>query len=120
MNACGKTAVQNTTPSRVDVSALIEKPPLNLEQRLVTPAAHDLLKEQNYQPGFLFGWHAMHEAASISKLRLASTNPPETAGKPILTEFKTELGPVVVVTELFSDSGVCRLRTRMLLPGEQP
>jgi len=119
MNARGKTAETNTSPSAVDVIALIDEPPSNLGQRLVTQAAHDLLKEQNYQPGFLFGWHAMHEVASISKLGLASTNTPETAGEPILTEFQTELGVVLVVTELFNDSGVNRLRTRMSLPGER-
>lgn len=119
MNACGKTADPNTSPSGVDVIALIDEPPSSLGQILVTPAALALLKQQNYQPGFLFGWHAMHEAASISELRLALTSQPETAGKPTLTEFKTELGPVVIVTEVFRESGAGRLRTRMLLPGEQ-
>jgi hypothetical protein len=120
MNASSKTDDQITSPDEIDVIVLTDEPRSKLGQVVVTPAAIALLKEQNLQPGFLLGWHAMEEADAIDLLCQSAQKVESEDNHPITTKFDTQFGPVLVVTELVNDASQNRIRTRMLLPGEQP
>lgn len=119
MNASSKTDDQDTSPDEIDVVVLTDKPRTKLGQIVMTPAAVALLKEQNLQPGLLLGWHAMDEADAIDRLCQAVQNVALEGCNPIATRYDTQFGPILVVTELVTEGGQKRIRTRMLLPGEQ-
>ena len=119
MNASSKTDDQNTSPDEIDVVVLTDKPRTKLGQIVMTPAAVALLKEQNLQPGLLLGWHAMDEADAIDLLCQSVQEAESEDNRPITTRYDTQFGPILVVTELVTEAGQKRIRTRMLLPGEQ-
>jgi len=87
---------------------------------VVSSAAQAMLARLNLQPSFLLGWHKMSEGDAIGLLGQKVLQQPLPECSPVVTIYDTELGPVEVVTELFNDAGLNRIRTRMLLPGEQP
>lgn len=119
MNASSKTDDQNTSPDEIDVIVLTDQPRTKLGQIDVSKAAMSRLEEQNLQPGLLLGWHAMDEADAIDQLCQAVQNVALEDCKSITTRYDTQFGPILVVTELVTEAGQKRIRTRMLLPGEQ-
>lgn len=102
------------------VRVLTDEPSSSLGQIMVSPAAQAMLARLNLQPSLLLGWHAMDEADAIDLLGQKVLQQPLPESNLVVTTFTTESGPVEVVTELFNDAGLYRIRTRMLLPGEQP
>ncbi|BCO26942.1 hypothetical protein MIZ03_1829 [Rhodoferax lithotrophicus] len=103
----------------VAVRVLTDEPSSSLGQTVVSPAAQAMLARLNLQPSFLLGWHKMSEGDAIDLLGQKVLQQPLPECCPIVTSYDTELGPVEVVTELFNDAGLNRIRTRMLLPGER-
>lgn len=104
----------------IAVRVLTDEPSSSLGQIMVSPAAQAMLARLNLQPSLLLGWHAMDEADAIDLLGQKVLQQPLPESNPVVTTFTTESGPVEVVTELFNDAGLNRIRTRMLLPGDQP
>jgi len=87
---------------------------------VVSSAAQAMLARLNLQPSFLLGWHKMSDGDAIGLLGQKVLQQPLPECSPVVTTYDTELGPVEVVTELVNEAGQNRIRTRMLLPGEQP
>lgn len=92
----------------------------SLGQIVVSRAAQAMLARLNLQPSFLLGWHKMSDGDAIGLLGQKVLQQPLPECSPVVTSYDTELGLVEIVTELFNDAGLSRIRTRMLLPGEQP
>ncbi len=103
----------------IAVRVLTDQPSSSLGES-VSPAAQAMLARLNLQPSLLLGWHAMDEADAIDLLGQKVLQYPLPESSPVVTTFTTESGPVEVVTELFNDAGLNRIRTRMFLPGDQP
>lgn len=104
----------------IAVRVLTDEPSPSLGQIVVSPAAQAMLTRLNLQPSFLLGWHKMSEGDAIGLLGQTVLQQPLPESSPVVTSYETELGPLEVVTELFNDAGLNRIRTRMFLPGEQP
>ena len=104
----------------VAVRVLTDQPSSCLGLIVVSTAAQAMLTRLNLQPSFLLGWHKMSEGDAIGLLGQKVLQQPLPESSPVVTSYETESGPVEVVTELFNDAGLNRIRTRMLLPGEQP
>jgi len=104
----------------IAVRVLADRPSSGLGQIVVSSASQVLLARLNLQPSFLLGWHKMSEGDAVDLLGQKVLQQPLPECSPVVTSYDTELGPVEVVTELFNDAGLQRIRTRMLLPGEQP
>ncbi|MBB1074811.1 hypothetical protein HUU62_10355 [Rhodoferax sp. 4810] len=99
---------------------LVNEPAVSsLGQIDVSPAAQALLTRLNLQPSFLLGWHKMNEAGAIDLLGQVVASQSVTPCCPVVTNYDTDLGTVEVVTDICSDAGLNRIRTRMMLPGEQ-
>ncbi len=104
----------------IAVRVLADRPSSSLGQIVVSRAAQAMLARLNLQPSFLLGWHKMSEGDAIGLLGQKVLQQPLPESSPVVTSYETVSGPVEVVTELFNDAGLNRIRTRMLLPGEQP
>jgi hypothetical protein len=104
----------------IAVRVLADRPSSGLGQILVSTSAQALLARLNLQPSLLLGWHKMSEGDAIDLLGQKVLQQPLPECSPVVTTYDTELGPVLVVTELVTEAGQNRIRTRMLLPGEQP
>jgi len=103
----------------IAVRVLADRPSSGLGQILVSTSAQALLARLNLQPSFLLGWHKMSEGDAVDLLGQKVLQQPLPECSPVVTSYDTELGPVEVVTELVTECGQKRIRTRMLLPGEQ-
>ncbi|PIZ22030.1 MAG: hypothetical protein CO065_15345 [Comamonadaceae bacterium CG_4_9_14_0_8_um_filter_57_21] len=101
----------------IAVSVLADRPSSGLGQIVVSRAAQAMLARLNLQSSFLLGWHKMSEGDAIDLLGQKVLQP---ECSPVVTAYDTEFGPVEVVTELVTEAGQNRIRTRMFLPGEQP
>lgn len=104
----------------IAVRVLTDQPSSGLGQIVVSSASQALLARLNLQPSFLLGWHKMSEGDAIGLLGQKVLQHPLPDCSPLVTTYDTELGAVEVVTELFNYAGLNSIRTRMLLPGEQP
>jgi hypothetical protein len=104
----------------IAVRVLTDEPSSSLGQILVSTAAQAMLARLNLQPSFLLGWHKMSDGDAIGLLGQKVLQQPLPECSPVVKIYDTELGQVEVVTELFNDTGLHRIRTRMLLPGEKP
>jgi hypothetical protein len=104
----------------IGVRVLTDEPSSSLGQILVSTAAQAMFARLNLQPSFLLGWHKMSDGDAIGLLGQKVLQQPLPECSPVVTTYSTKLGPVEVVTELFNDADLHRIRTRMLLPGERP
>jgi len=103
----------------IAVRVLTDQPSSCLGLIVVSTAAQAMLTRLNLQPSFLLGWHKMSEGDAVDLLGQKVLQQPLPECSPVVTSYDTELGPVEVVTELVTECGQKRIRTRMLLPGEQ-
>lgn len=88
-----------------------------LGQIVVTPAALALLKMQGLKPQYLLHFHECTERLPLDQLDESVSHPEMAPSKPVLSQFETQYGPIVVSTELRRD-GQSSVRTRMMLPEE--
>ncbi len=118
MNARTKTDDQNSLPEKVDVIVLTDEARPNLGLIEVSVAAQALLRALNLQSKFFLGWHVMDQGCAIDLLVQSINSATLEDCNPVVTQYETQLGPVVVVTEACND-GVNSVRTRLSLPLEQ-